>query len=226
MVLPDTLALFPLNAPLLPGADIDLVLFEQRYIKLMRERADHDPFVGIVMIASGFEVGDRPRIRPIGTAASLTAAVRHADERCSISLHGTRRFRVLTEDWSNDYLVGKVRWFDDARHIHEPLGGELAQRFVAYVQSLARLAHSDPDDGEIERVVWSVLAAGTVDRAFQIAAMLPLDLWQKQALIETVDDDELVRNVIRLSEIEAKLAAQYGPAAPIEPHVGRRFSPN
>ena len=97
--LAERLPLFPLGTVLFPGMLLPLHLFEERYRCLMRDRQGADPIFGVVLTRHGREVGDRPEIHAVGTAASLLGAGRYPDGRYDVVVRGTRRFRVEAGDW-------------------------------------------------------------------------------------------------------------------------------
>ena len=85
MSVSDVLPLFPLGTALMPGMDLPLHIFEERYRRMLIDQHGADPLFGVVMIRSGREVVDQPEIREIGTAASLTLSSRASSTIPTIS---------------------------------------------------------------------------------------------------------------------------------------------
>ena len=68
----ETLPLFPLHEVLLPGAAMDLRIFERRYLDLVRDCGRSASGFGVCLILEGEEVG-----APATPAASTNAAASH-----------------------------------------------------------------------------------------------------------------------------------------------------
>jgi len=95
------LPLFPLSQPVYPGVNFKLRIFEQRYLRLVKESmAQGSPFA-IVPIKEGREVGTTPNIFPWGTLVSITDFEQHEDGLLGISVYGEQRVRVL-ENWTEE----------------------------------------------------------------------------------------------------------------------------
>lgn len=224
---PETLALFPLGSPLLPTMPMELTLFEPRYLKLMRERGDLDPIFSVALTKEGFEVGEEPEIHSVGTAASLTTAVRHADGRYAIAVLGTRRFRVGDRTWSAGYLTAEVEWLPE--RAPGSSSGEIAQlqaRFIEYAVMLSRRVRNVVAERELPGAIASSLAPDALNRAFQVASHLPLDPWTKQALLEADPPESVVSSVVDHLERELRRMDVSGATSPLPPHAGKAFSPN
>jgi uncharacterized protein len=99
------LPLFPLSQPVYPGVIFKLRIFEQRYLRLVRDSmADSAPFA-VVPIREGREVGVTPDIFPWGTLVQITDFERYDDGLLGISIYGDQRIRVA-ESWTeSDGLV-------------------------------------------------------------------------------------------------------------------------
>ena len=87
------LPLFPLGTVLMPGAQLPLQVFEQRYLQLLHdlvEKQDRQtPVFGVVAIREGYEVGDQVlALHAVGCAAQLT----------HVAALGDRRFLVVPID--------------------------------------------------------------------------------------------------------------------------------
>ena len=101
-------ALFPLGRPLYPGVLMQLRIFEQRYLKLVRDSmAGGKPF-GIVPIIQGREVGRAPEFFPWGTLVDIVDFDQRPDGLLGITIAGRRRFRVESYGVEPDGLIVAV----------------------------------------------------------------------------------------------------------------------
>ncbi len=220
----DRLPLFPLGTVLFPGMLLPLHLFEERYRRLMHDRQGTDPIFGVVLTSQGREVGDRPEIHAVGTAASLLGAGRYADGRYDVVVRGTRRFRVEGGDWERGYLTGTIAWLDD------PIGSarngpdlaNLAEHVVrAYEQFLAAVERAA--GAEVPR---QKLADDPRDLAYAICARLPLNTWERQRLLEEATTRGRLARLLVLLRRERDLLQETGAGGAVVEHPGTRFSPN
>ena len=66
-----TLPLFPLHTVLFPGSILQLKIFEQRYLDLVKDRMKNNHGFVVVLINDGNEVNDTPTIHCIGTYVEI-----------------------------------------------------------------------------------------------------------------------------------------------------------
>ena len=85
----EQLPLFPLNTVLFPYASIQLHVFEERYQAMVRECIAADTPFGIVLIRSGFEVGEIADPYRVGTAVRIKEVHNYEDFsfRYAIEVH-------------------------------------------------------------------------------------------------------------------------------------------
>ncbi len=65
------LPLFPLNTVLFPGCSLPLQIFEQRYLRLVKESLRDNTGFAVVLIESGSEVGDAPQVFSVGNYVTI-----------------------------------------------------------------------------------------------------------------------------------------------------------
>lgn len=220
----DRLPLFPLGTVLYPGMLLPLHLFEERYRRLMRDRRGADPIFGVVLTRQGREVGDRPEIHAVGTAASLLGAGRYPDGRYDVVLQGTRRFRVEGGDWESGYLTGTVSWLDD------PLGPlpddpdqadlttQVVRAYERFLAAVERIAGAD--------VPREDLASDPRELAYAVCARLPIDTWERQRLLEEATTRGRLARLLAILRRERDLLRETGAGGAVVEHPGRRFSAN
>lgn len=110
------LPLFPLSTVLFPGCQLDLQLFEARYLDMLGRCLKQGSSFGVVGIFEGREVG-----APAGQFASTgcEALIRDWQQRpnglLGIRVEGGRRFRIITSQVQADQLTcAEVEWLDEA----------------------------------------------------------------------------------------------------------------
>jgi len=215
-----SLPLFPLNTVLFPGMLLPLHLFEERYLRLLQERATRDPIFGVVKTRHGREVGDQPVIHDIGTAARLLMLNRLADGSCNIVVVGVDRFTVLDRDWSNGYLLATVGWLRDdvvpdevAADVHAAL--EAFERFLVAVEEVAGQSIVRRDIGQDPLTV-----------GYAIAASLQIDSRLLQRLLEAPTPRQRLNDLIGILRHERRLLQQTLAGGATLGHAGGGFLPN
>jgi hypothetical protein len=221
----EMLPLFPLGTVLYPGLLLPLHIFEERYRQLVRDLlADGEgPRFGVVAIREGRETGVSgvSALYPVGCTAVLRQVQKYPDGRYDIVTVGVQRFRLLAVDESQPYLRGEVELLPE--EAGDPAEAQLAARavrpaFSDYLRALASLAQHDPqqagaaDTGAASNgepadpggVPSPDLPAAPVALSYVIAALMVVDLPDKQALLAEPDA------VGRLAAERAMLAKETG----------------
>jgi Lon protease-like protein len=145
------LALFPLAAPLYPGALLPLHIFETRYRLLVRDlveasQAGAQARFGVVSIRAGHEVGAdaATSLADVGCSALLRRVVELPDGRFEVVATAERRFELQhVQVGPHGYLQAQVRWLDDEpddQQAQEGLAASVRDGLSAY---LLRLGGSD-----------------------------------------------------------------------------------
>jgi Lon protease-like protein len=221
----EMLPLFPLGTVLYPGLLLPLHIFEERYRQLVRDLlADGEgPRFGVVAIREGRETGVSgvSALYPVGCTAVLRQVQKYPDGRYDIVTVGVQRFRLLAVDDSQPYLRGEVELLPE--EAGDPAEAQLAARavrpaFSDYLRALASLAQHDPqqagtadeaaagngEPAEPGGVPSPDLPAAPVALSYVIAALMVVDLPDKQALLAEPDA------VGRLAAERAMLAKETG----------------
>lgn len=175
----DLLPIFPLpNVVLFPSVFLPLHIFEPRYRRLLRDRANRDPAFGVVLTRHGSEVGDETETFEVGTAATVTGILALPDGRADIVVRGGRRFRILASDWRSGYMVASVAWLDEERG--EPaqaaaLAEQAARAFRRLVHDFGRATNRPLQPPPLPRDPAAL--------AYAIASALPLESWERHDLL-------------------------------------------
>lgn len=134
----DLLPLFPLHVVLLPGAQMALHIFEDRYKEMIGDAMEHKTEFGIVLAS---EKG----IVNTGCTAMVERVVqRYDDGRLDIIALGRRRFEILLLNEEKEYLRGAVQFFDDEDTL--PASPEAVAKVEADFEELKRLESGGDDD--------------------------------------------------------------------------------
>lgn len=171
--------LFPLGTVLYPGGQLQLRIFEPRYLDMVRECARSGSAFGVCLILEGSEVGAPARPAAIGTLAHIVDFSHREDGLLGIAAEGGSRFRVVrTRARSDGLLRGDVqRWPDE-----EPL--EVPVEFALLQTILERLIETmGPHWRHAPRSSYE--DAGWL--SFRLAELLPLTREEQQQLLEMTD---------------------------------------
>jgi len=225
-----SLPLFPLQAVLLPGANLSLHIFEPRYrqmtVDLVTGVVPGKRFGVIAMRPSmTIEVTELDQLREIGCSAVLRQARRLPDGRFDIVTTGEKRFRLLAIDQtSKPYLVGTIEWVPD---IDRPVVRDGSATLGLLLKS-ARSAHRRYCRAAWQRGDWSEPPDDTdaARLAHVLAADCLLSIDDRQRLLEETRPLHRLRMIGRLLNREAGILAALRavPAPPSE--FGTEFSPN
>ncbi|HZH43830.1 MAG TPA: LON peptidase substrate-binding domain-containing protein [Lysobacter sp.] len=187
---PDTLGLFPLHAVLLPGAALDLRVFESRYLDLVRECGRLGRGFGVCLILEGQETGSPAVPAAYGTEAVIEDFGTAADGALTLHVRGARRFhtrRVRVRD--NGLQVAEVDWCEaDPREPLRPEHGLLStvlERVIDHVGG----EHTRAPHGCFDDAAWV---------GWRLAELLPLTDLQRQALLQLDDPHERLDQLLAL----------------------------
>lgn len=170
--------LFPLNTVLFPGGDLDLRIFEQRYLRMVSHcLRENQPF-GICLIDEGQEVGGLAVPCRTGTLVRIIDWEQRSDGLLGINVHAEQRFKVI--DYAADaqqLLYAEVTLLDNVPAV------AVGERFQPLVELLLRIqdqlgeAGAAPPD-QIDDATWV---------GCRLAELLPIPLRAKQRLLEVND---------------------------------------
>lgn len=101
----ESLPLFPLNTLLVPEATLPLQIFEQRYLRLIKQCLQEGTGFGVVPIRDGREVGAPAMIYQVGVVAHIKDWNQGDNGLLHIKVVGGRKFRVLRTSVESDQLM-------------------------------------------------------------------------------------------------------------------------
>ncbi|MBV8489351.1 MAG: LON peptidase substrate-binding domain-containing protein, partial [Candidatus Eremiobacteraeota bacterium] len=176
------LRLFPLNAVLFPGANLNLHVFEPRYKQLLSDCLEDGQGFGVVLIREGSEAGDCA-VEPyeIGTVAQIGDVTQLPFGRYYVSTVGTQRFRIENVISREPYLTVEAELLS-SEEVPEPANDELADAvrdaFDHYLQLIVEFSGTVP---VIE------VPADAQGISFLVADALQVADTMKQRLLELLD---------------------------------------
>ncbi len=171
------LPLFPLQAVLLPGAELPLHIFEDRYKEMMAEIIRERQEFGVVL------ANDKGIVNT-GCSATVDRVVRqYPDGRMDIVTLGRRRFEIVRLNDERPFLRGAVEFFDDEEQ-SSPVA-DLRQRAIEGFNALQALESHDPLDST---------DAGDPQLSFRLARPVS-DLTFRQVLLSTRSEAERLKQI-------------------------------
>jgi len=185
--------LFPLNAVLFPGARLQLKIFEQRYLTLIKDCLKQDAEFVVVLISKGQEVGVIPEIFSVGTCAHIVDWSQLEGGILGVTVEGRERVQISKASGA----MGELLWAEAQPLVEtdtnpQPVDDELVsllKKLEQHPQVQAQGAALDYES--LTSVMWG------------LANLLPIDQIQKQHLLE-LDDTQQRYNALyhMLSELE------------------------
>ena len=169
--------LFPLNTVLFPGGPLPLRIFEARYLDMISECMKSDVPFGVLLIREGQEAGPASTYE-VGTLARIVDWYRGSDGLLGITAVGTQRFRLLSAERQHDGLnVGEIELMSDVETMPLPSDFRaLPEILKSVIDDLGRLY--EDLERRYDDAAWV---------AYRFAEILPVNLAQKQACLETED---------------------------------------
>jgi Lon protease-like protein len=175
------IALFPLHTVLFPGGPLPLRIFETRYTDMIRRcMRENQPF-GVVLIEDGDEAGVVATTATVGCTARIVDFHTLQDGLLGISCVGERKFGVQRVWRAADGLnTAEVAWLPEEPGL--PLPPDCERLATTLRRALDELAeHYENVDRKFDDASWV---------GARLAELLPIELADKQALLELHDPIE------------------------------------
>jgi uncharacterized protein len=182
--------LFPLSSVLFPGGELQLRIFEPRYLDLVRECTRYDTGFGVCLILDGQEVGAPAVPAAVGTIARIKDFHRDEEGLLGIVAVGGPRFRVARSRVRSDGLLrGEVEIWPDEPERPVPVEFALLQSILErLIETMAPHWRHAPRSA-YDDASWLGL---------RLAELLPLDPGEQQRMLELNDP---VRRLVELRDI-------------------------
>lgn len=178
-------ALFPLNTVLFPGSILPLKIFEQRYLRLIKDcMKQQDGFV-TVLISEGREVGAAPQIYSTGCYVEIIDWESLENGLLGISVQAQYRARLSHSSVRDDGLL-----LADATPIRSTLDDKLTlpPAFKPLSDTLKELLEH-PFAGQYKD---KVDFDNTADICYRLGELLPISNKQKQLLLESETTEQML----------------------------------
>ena len=196
--LPQTLPVFPLaDAVVMPGTELPLNIYEQRYLKMVADAMGSNRMFGMVQPDPTREEEPAAIFRT-GCSGRITRYHETADGRIELVLTGLCRFnireelagtsgyRVVDPDWEPYRTDYKLLRSNDFQH---------RDRLIQLLDSFFIATRMETD--------WKKLLTIPADRLVNtLTTVLPLDSMEKQALLEAITPQDRIDTLITALEIE------------------------
>lgn len=177
------LPLFPLNAVLFPEGQLQLRIFEPRYLDLVRDSAARGSGFGICLILEGRESGAPAVPAAVGTLAQVTDFDLLPDGLLGITATGSERLRVeATRVRDNGLVHGRVTLLGPEPRLEVPAQHGLLVQILERMLERAGGAAARAPRSRYDDAAWV---------AFRLAELLPLESAERQQLLQ--QDDPLER---------------------------------
>ena len=186
--------LFPLNVVLYPGATLPLHIFEPRYKLMINHCMTHNREFGVIL------AGERG-VATIGCTAAVTQKLKdHDDGRMDILTQGRIIFRALHLLHEKDYHEALVEFLtDDTAALRQPNRNQEEAELLGLFQECHALIYGQLWVTSGVESPWPL--------SFQMGARLPLELEEKQALLEIrAELDRRTFLIERLKEMLPRLS--------------------
>lgn len=186
----ETLPLFPLHTVLLPGAALQLRVFEPRYLDMVRDCGRSGSGFGVCLILEGSEVGEPATPAAFGTEAVIEDFDTGPDGLLALRLRGRRRFHVRrTRVRDNGLVVGEIEWRepdpdDELRPEHAVLATVLEKILEQIDADLPALSQQQLDNAS-----WV---------GWRLAELLPLEPSQRLGILQEDDVHQRLERLLGL----------------------------
>ncbi len=172
------LPLFPLNAVLFPGGTLNLRVFEQRYMTLVKDCFKRESSFGICLIAEGAEVGAPAQPHAVGTEARIVAWDMTQPGILNITVRGEGRFRIQSSAAdATGLLQARV----------EPVAAEAEMPVPAALAALVPLLQAMAADAGAERLPPPHRFDDAAWVGYRFCELLPIPAIARQKLLELED---------------------------------------
>lgn len=175
--------IFTLGTVLFPGGALPLKVFEQRYFEMTKECIRDDQPFGVCLIREGREVGDPAVPTGIGCFARIETWDMPQMGVFQLLARGVERFSIRSSRVASNGLVRAVvdNWVEEPPMEPDQISVEVLKAILERVG----IGHI------LGEQRWS--DAGWV--GFRLAEILPVDMSERQSLLELTDPTERLRQI-------------------------------
>jgi len=178
-------ALFPLNTVIFPGSVLPLKIFEQRYLKLIKDCMKQQHGFVTVLISEGREVGATPQIYRTGCYVEIIDWEPLENGLLGISVQAKHRVSLSHSSVRDDGLL-----LAEATPIESTLDDNptMPEVFKPLADTLKELL----EHPFAERYKGKVDFNNAADICYRLSELLPISNKQKQLLLETETSEQML----------------------------------
>ena len=185
------LPLFALHTVLYPGGHLALRVFEERYLHMMEDVLPEEPFA-IAAIRYGQEVGGAYEPYEVGVRVTAEDHELTDDGMYEVRVRATDRVRLLEPVAAHPYARWRVEPYPEVGDAEASVATNAISAAVSFLGA-AEI------DGEIE------VEPDPVRMSYALAALTPVLLPERQALLEIAGPGERLEQLSRVFRQEAGL---------------------
>ncbi len=194
------LPLFPLTTVLFPGMMLPLHIFEERYKEMMQRCLNNAENFGVILLKTGPAEGPLGDMYEIGTAAQITQMKPLEGGRMNIVSVGHKRFRLISTHHANPYLTGIVEDFpltnaESNRAYH--ISKRVMNKLTTYLRAFKEMGRLNVD--------FQQFPTDPETLAYLTAILLPIENYEKQALLSVVDAVDLLEQELTMLRHEVSI---------------------
>ena len=179
----DLIPLFPLELVLFPDTPFPLHIFEPRYKEMIGECLKNKTEFGMVRTIAE---GDSVRLADYGCTAEIFHVLKtYPDGRMDIFVQGRKRFELLAVNENRSFLQGRFRLAPD-----EAIDVELLP------QLRSKAFQMNSEVSLLMDIPKPPIEANDAHLSFHLAAVLPVDLDFKQAILEMPSEAQRLRTLL------------------------------
>jgi len=186
--------LFPLpNVVLFPRAVLPLHIFEERYKAMTADALRGDGVIAMALLKHGWEkcYYAAPSIEPVVCVGKILTHEKLPDGKYNFLLQGIARARVVAEDRSRAYRVGRLELLADADVMEIDLENERLRLTSMLSEGICA---NLPVVKQFRQMLTSTMP--TAEIADLLAFNFIDDIWVKQALLAETDPRRRVERLI------------------------------
>ena len=175
------IALFPLHIVLFPGCILPLQIFEQRYLRLVKNAIQNNSGFAVVLISAGKEVGDAPEVYNAGCYVEIIDWETLPNGLLGITIAARHRVQVSNPCAQHDgLLMASCSKPGEDMHYNNQ---QLLDEYTDLVDTLKQLEqHPFVASQGLQLDYHNVL-----DISNKLAYLLPISNQVKQSLLETTN---------------------------------------
>ncbi len=177
------LPVFPLNTVIFINGTLQLQIFEQRYLNMVKTCMQNQHGFVSVLIRDGREVEDTPDIYPVGTYVEIIDWNTLDNNLLGITIQGRQRVQINKTHVHDDNLISaEIDYLDNLKAGDNDIVDDDLLSLLQTLQKHPFVAAKYPDinDNYI------------IDVAYKLGELLPASNSEKQKLLEADQTDSLV----------------------------------